>query len=220
MNYRSILNLAVNTLKKKSIKNPLLDCEILLSKILNISRENLLLNLEKEIGNEEINKFNLILEKRKKKEPVAYILGKKEFWKTDFIINNSVLIPRPDTEILIEQSLKQYKNNNISVLDIGTGSGCILISLLKEKKKWFGTGIDLSKEAIKLAKINAKIQHVENRITFVHSDIDKFFVNKYDLIISNPPYISRYGLSVLEEDVRNFEPKIALKLAWKNKNTY
>ena len=156
-------------------------------------------------------KLNKHFEKTKKNKPIAYIIGKKEFWKTEFVINRSVLVPRPETELIVEEALNLLKDKrNVNLLDIGTGSGCILISILKIKKKWHGTGVDLSKNAIKVAKTNAKIQQLENRIRFVHSDIDKFIASKYDLIISNPPYISKFKLRRLEKDVRDYEPRMAL----------
>ena len=211
MNLEKTLTEASTFLKKNLIKNPLLDSELLLASVLKISREKLLLSLEKRMNNEDLKRFNLLLNKRIKKEPIAYINGKKDFWKTEFVVNKSVLIPRPDTEILLEQAIKQSKNkNNIMVLDIGTGSGCILISLLKEKINWKGIGVDISKEAIKIAKINAKIQQLENRIKFVHSDIDKFLSDKYDLIVSNPPYISKLKINYLDEDIKKYEPRMAL----------
>ena len=211
MNYRSILNMASKELKENSIKSFLLDSEILLSKVLNISREKVLINLECEINESQILKFIKILEKRKKSEPIAYILGKKEFWKTDFYVNSNVLIPRPETEIIVEEAIKIIKNNKYyQLLDIGTGSGCIIISMLKEIRNCKGTGIDSSLEAIKVAKTNAKIQQLENRVKFIHSDIDNFLGYKYDMIVSNPPYINSLNLSKLDKDVQNYEPKLAL----------
>ena len=211
MNYQTIINRAANILRNNSILNPYLDSEILLSNILHTTREKLLLNLEKQITLHERKKFDIVIEKRKKKEPLAYILSKKEFWNTNFIINNSVLIPRPDTEILVQEALNYLKiDRKYQILDIGTGSGCILISVIKERKKSKGIGIDVSKYAIHIAKNNAKIQQLENRIKFIHSDIDKFYSIKYDLILSNPPYISRLNLNRLSEDIRNYEPILAL----------
>ena len=211
MNYQTIINRAANILRNNSILNPYLDSEILLSNILHTTREKLLLNLEKQITLQERKKFDIVIEKRKKKEPLAYILSKKEFWNTNFIINNSVLIPRPDTEIMVQEALNYLKiDRKYQILDIGTGSGCILISVIKERKKSKGIGIDVSKYAIHIAKNNAKIQQLENRIKFIHSDIDKFYSIKYDLILSNPPYISRLNLNRLSEDIRNYEPILAL----------
>jgi len=211
MNYQILLKKASSELNSLNIKNPILDSEILLANSLKISREKLILNLNKDISNEEKNFFNILLNKRKKKEPIAYIFNNKEFWKTNFFVNRSVLIPRPDTEILVEESLKYLQNDKkYQILDIGTGSGCILISILKERKKCRGTGIDLSKEAIKIAEINAKIQQLQNRVNFIYSGVDKFLSSKYDLIVSNPPYIKTCELKNLNEDIKNYEPIMAL----------
>ena len=211
MNYQNILYKTANILEKNFIKNSKLDCEILLSKTLKIKREKLLINLDKKISNSELYKYYQLINRRKKKEPIAYILGYKEFWKNKFFVNENVLIPRPDTECLIEEALKLIpKNISKNILDIGTGSGCIIISLLLERKKCYGTGIDISKEAINIAKINAKIQQLKNRLKFFKSDIDKFNLGKYDFILSNPPYIRREKIDYLDEDIRFFEPRIAL----------
>ena len=211
MNYRNILDKGLNILKKNSIFSADLDTQLLLSKSINKSREEILLNLDKELNQEEISKFLGFIIRRKKKEPISMILGKKFFWKYDFKVNNDVLTPRFETELLVEGVLNYYKDiKKINVLDIGVGSGCILISLLKENSKWRGTGVDLSKIALKMAKTNAKIQQVENRIKFINSDIDKFCGNKYDLIVSNPPYINKIGYNNLDLDVKDYEPKMAL----------
>ena len=143
--------------------------------------------------------------------PIAYITGYKEFWKSSFKVDNNVLIPRPDTETIIEQALKELDiYSSKKILDIGTGSGCIIISILNERKRCIGVGIDVSKNAVKLAKYNAKIQHIDNRIKFFNSDIDNFYSGKYDLIISNPPYIKHYEINGLEKDIRHHEPKVAI----------
>ena len=211
MDYKTILDKASSLLKNFSVKNPRLDSELLLSKSLKISRENLLLNLNKKIKLTEQKKFSSLLEKRKKKMPVAYILGYKDFWNSRFLVNNSVLIPRPDTEIIVEEALNYLpKKKSKKIIDIGTGSGCIIISVLQERPKSTGVGLDISRNAIKIAKINAKLQQVDNRVKFINSDVDKYNGGKYDLVISNPPYIKRTKICRLEEDVRNFEPKSAL----------
>ena len=211
MNYQEILNQGSKILKIKEIKSYNLDTEILLSSTLNLDRSQLLLNLDKKIKDQEKKKFFNFIQRRSKNEPVAYITGYKEFWKSNFKVDRNVLIPRPDTEIIIEQVLKQLDiNSSKKILDIGTGSGCILISILIERKKCFGVGIDISKKAVKLAKYNAKIQHIYNRIKFLNSDIDNFYLGKYDLIISNPPYIKHHKINGLEKDIKNHEPKVAL----------
>ena len=211
MKYQEILNEGSKILKLNDIKSYNLDSEILLSSTLKLNRSQLLLNLNKRIENQEKKIFFNFIERRSKNEPIAYITGYKEFWKSKFKVNKNVLIPRPDTETIIEQVLNELAiNSSKKILDIGTGSGCIIISILNERKKCFGVGIDISKNAVKLAKYNAKIQHIENRIKFLNSDIDNFCGDKYDLIISNPPYIKHHEINGLEKDIKNHEPKVAL----------
>ena len=211
MNYQEILERGSRALKTNKIKNPNLDSELILSKVLNKTREQILINFNDFINQKQLQKFNNYLSRRKKNEPIAYILGFKHFWKYKFLINNSVLIPRPDTEIVIEESLKFIKyNKSKKILDIGTGSGCIVISLLKERPKCAATALDISKKAIKVAKTNAKLHHLRNKIEFINIDIDKYTSNKYDLILSNPPYIQNVSLNRLDDDVKFYEPKLAL----------
>ena len=211
MNYRNIINKGSQILKQHDIITANIDAELLLSISLNKSREQLLLNLEKKLNLNEIKKYFELINRRKQKEPVSFINGKKFFWKYEFVVNKNVLIPRPETEFLVEEILKTYKEKtNLNILDVGVGSGCILISLLKEKNKWKGEGIDISSLAIKTAKTNAKIQQVQNRIKFINSDIDKIYINKYDLIVSNPPYIDKIGYNNLDLSVKGYEPSEAL----------
>ena len=211
MNYVDILKSGENYLKKNNIENSLLDTELILSKVLNKKREEIIININNELKNTDIVKFKEYLIRRKQKEPIAYILGYKYFWRYRFLTNNSVLIPRPDTELLVEESLKYIpKNKSKKILDIGTGSGCIIISLLKERPKCLATAIDISKKAIFVAKTNAKIHQLLNKINFININIDKFNSNNYDLIISNPPYINSIELNRLDDDIKFHEPKEAL----------
>ena len=211
MKYQEILNQGSKVLKLNDIKSYNLDSEILLSLTLKIERSQLLLNLDKRIENKEKKIFYNFIERRSNNEPIAYITGYKDFWKSKFKVDKNVLIPRPDTETLIEQVLNELDiNSSKKILDIGTGSGCIIISILKERKRCLGVGVDISKKALKLAKYNAKIQHIENRIKFLNSDIDNFYRDKYDLIISNPPYIKLNKINSLDNDIKNHEPKVAL----------
>ena len=211
MNYIQILKKGENFLKKNKIKNPYLDTELILSKVIKRKREEILLNSKNELKNIEIIKFENYLFRRYQREPMAYILGYKHFWKSKFLTNNSVLIPRPDTEIIIEETLKVIPNNcSKKILDIGTGSGCIVISLLKERPSCMATAIDISKKAINVAKTNAKLHQLENKINFINIDIDKYKSNNYDLIISNPPYINSIELNRLDDDIKFHEPKLAL----------
>ena len=211
MNYREILNKGSQILKLNNIKSYILDSEILLSKTIKKDRSQLLLSLDKKISEKKIKIFFEYINRRKKNEPIAYITGFKEFWKSNFKVNKDVLIPRPDTEALVEQVLNEIDNmSKKTILDVGTGSGCIILSLLNERKKCKGVGVDISKNAIKLARYNAKIQHIKNRVKFFNSDIDNFYLGKYDFILSNPPYIKLNEISDLDKDVRNHEPKLAL----------
>ena len=204
---------AYQKLKKNNITSALLDSEILLSEAINKSREFIILNLNQEISKKEFNSFQEMINQRLKGKPIAYLTRKKFFWKYEFSVNEKVLIPRPDTEIIVEQVLKIYKKRNkINFLDIGFGSGCILLSILKERKDFKASGIDISNHALKVCKINAYKLGVKNRVRLFKSDIDKFSKGKYDLIISNPPYIKNIDLKYLEKDVINFEPKIAFIL--------
>jgi len=189
----------------------MLDSELILAKTLNTTREDLLMNMDKKLTKSQIEKFNNLIFQRINKKPMAYILGYKEFWKNNFKVNSDVLIPRPDTELIVEEALFILKKNkSYKVLDIGTGSGCIILSILKERQKCVGFGIDVSFKAIKIAKLNAKLQHLNNRAIFIKSDIDNYNTSNYDVIVSNPPYIKKFKIKSLDEDVKNFEPKIAL----------
>ena len=211
MNYNQILKKGENFLKKNNIKNPYLDVELILSKVLNRNREEIILNTNNKLKNKDIIKFKNYLSRRQQNEPMAYILGYKHFWKYKFLTNKSVLIPRPDTELIIEQTLKYLPTDKSKkILDIGTGSGCIAISLLKERTKCIATAIDISKNAINVAKTNAKLHQLENKINFINIDIDKFKSCNYDLIISNPPYINSIELNRLDDDIKFHEPMLAL----------
>ena len=198
-------------LKNNNIKTALLDSELLLADVINKSREFIILNSSKDIKKKEYDNYQQMIDQRSKGKPLAYLTNKKFFWNYEFFVNEKVLIPRPDTEIIIEQVLKFYKKKNkINFLDIGFGSGCILLTILKERKDFLATGIDISHHALKICKINAYKLGVKNRVRLFKSDIDKFNFGKYDLILSNPPYIKNLDLKYLEKDVSKFEPKLAL----------
>ena len=200
-----------NILKKNGIKSYKLDSELLMSQVFQKNRENIILNSNVKLSNKEIILYNNLIEQRKKKKPIAYIIGKKEFWKYEFDVTKNVLIPRPDTEIIIEQTLKLTKNKSgLKILDIGVGSGCILLSILKERKNFYGSGIDICKKTLEICKINVKKLNLSDRIKLFKSDVDNFNYGKYDLIVSNPPYIKKFDLKYLEKDVYGYEPVLAL----------
>ena len=211
MNIENILNEGISILQKNKIANPQLDSEILLSNSIKRDKKHIILNPKEILNLEQLGKFKSFIERRKKGEPIAYLINKKEFWKDEFFVNKDVLIPRPDSELIIEQVLKIYsKDDQLQILDIGTGSGCILLSILKERSNFYGTGIDISKKSINVSKFNAKQLNLTNRVKFFHSSVDNFNNGKYDIIVSNPPYIEQLSLKYLEKDVVNFEPKLAL----------
>jgi release factor glutamine methyltransferase len=211
MNIENILNEGINILQKNKIPNPHLDSEILLSISIKKDKKHIFLNPKEILNSVESKKFKSLIERRKKGEPIAYLINKKEFWKDEFFVNKDVLIPRPDTELIVEQVLKIYsKETQLQVLDIGTGSGCILLSILRERPNFYGTGIDISKKSINISKFNTKKLNLMNRVKFFHSSVDNFRIGKYDLVVSNPPYIELLNLKYLEKNVVNFEPKLAL----------
>ena len=211
MNIDTAIKNACNELKKSKISSALLDSELLLSKVIKKDRKFILLNLDKELDESTHDNFKNLIFKRSKGKPLAYLTGIKSFWKYDFKVNEKVLIPRPDTEMIIEEVLKIYKNKNcLNFLEVGVGSGCIALSILKEKKSFLGTGIDLSQDCVEICRYNAKKLGVSNRIKLIKSDVDNLIFHKYDLVVSNPPYIKKFDLNKLNREVINYEPKLAL----------
>ena len=201
---------ASKVLKNNNISTYILDAEIILSNIMDVSREFLIINSHMNISEKVIKKFNNKITRRVKKEPIAYIVGKKEFWKDDFSVNYSTLIPRPETELLIYKIIKFFKYKRVNILDIGTGSGCILLSILKELPFSNGIGIDISAKAIKIAKENAEKMNLTFKSNFKVFNINDFKLGKYDLIVSNPPYIPTRDIKKLSADIINYEPFNAL----------
>ena len=200
-----------NFLKQNNIKSYMIDAELLLSSVSNLTRENLLVNSNFKLSPSQIQSFNkLILKRALSKKPMAYLLKNKEFWSMNFKVSKDVLIPRPETEILVETIVKYYKGKKPFILDVGTGSGCIIISLLLELRQSKGIAIDISKKALKIAKQNSRLNDIFNRVRFINSSISSFNDYKFDLVVSNPPYIARHEFKNLDEGIKFFEPKIAL----------
>ncbi len=212
MNIEKAIKLGSQILSKNNVKTFKLDSEVLMSSVLKKKRSFMILNSQDKLNKSSFNHYQNLIKQRSLGKPVAYLLGKKEFWNLEFKISEHVLIPRPDTELLIEETLKISQNRKkLKILDIGVGSGCILLSILNEKKDFYGVGVDISKKCIDLSKINAEKIGITRRIKFFKSDIDNFNYGKYDLIISNPPYINNIDIKYLDREVYKFEPKIALK---------
>ena len=211
MNIHSAIIQGAKVLKDRFIKNPLLDSEILMTKAIQKDRKYILLNCKKILDTEVLNYFQILIKKRSIGKPIAYLTNKKFFWNSEFIVSNDTLIPRPDTELIIEKvlDLTEYKKK-LNILEIGVGSGCILLSILKERKGFYGTGIDISKSCLNISKLNAIKLKVSSKLKLYKSNVDKFTLGKYDLVVSNPPYIKKNKLKYLDKDVVKFEPKLAL----------
>ena len=197
-------------LKNKNIVSNQLDSEILMSKVLNTSREKLLINLNQNITSKKVEKFKSLIKRRSTQEPIAYILKNKEFWSNNFIVDKKTLIPRPETELLVEKIVKIFKNKSIFILDIGTGTGCILLSILSELNTSRGVGIDISSQAVQIAKVNLSKHNMNCRAKFYKRSLNELNDKKFDLIVSNPPYIMTKDIKNLQLDIKKFEPKIAL----------
>ena len=211
MNISLAIKKSTKILKDKFIPNPELDSEILMAKTIQKDRKYILLNFNQSLSTKDLNKFNKLIEMRSLHNPVAHLTNKKFFWNAEFFVTKDTLIPRPDTELIIENVLSLTKQKSKKkILDIGIGSGCILLSVLRERENFYGTGVDISKNCLNITKINAINLKVNNRLKLYKSDVDKFNLGKYDLIVSNPPYIETYKLKYLEKDVADFEPKLAL----------
>ena len=211
-------------LKNNLIDLPKLEARLLLAKALNKDLNWTYVNLEKKIPKKKICKYEILIKKKLKKFPTAYLLGNKEFYSMNFKVNENTLIPRPETEIIIEEIKKKFQNKkNLLVLDLGTGSGCILLSILKEFKNATGIGIDKYSETVKVARINSKTNNLSKRSKFFKLDwsqkdffkqvikINKAFSGnkKFDLVVSNPPYLLKNEINTLMSEVL-YEPKESL----------
>jgi release factor glutamine methyltransferase len=205
-NCKSLLNINIKTAK--------IDSEIILASVLKTDRINLSTQHDLILNKSQELLMSQLMERRKNKEPVAYILNKKDFWNETYFVDHRVLIPRPETEILIEMVLKKIKDKSkvSQLLDIGCGSGCLLISCLRELKKSIGIGLDISSDALAVTKINVKNYKLNKRVELYKESIFNFLtLKKFDVILSNPPYLSSAEYDNLEIDVKNFEPETALK---------
>lgn len=198
-------------LEQEGILTSKLDVKILLSFLLDIDSKELIMYFNQHIDRKFINNFEQLLKRRLNREPIANIVNKKSFWSYDFFVNENVLTPRSDSEILVEAVLSNYNNmnENLNILDLGTGSGCLILSLLKMYKNATGLAIDISDKALQVAKQNAKNLKVEN-IKFLKNNWNDNIEDKFDIIISNPPYIPTKEIKELEPEVNKFNPLLAL----------
>jgi release factor glutamine methyltransferase len=205
-----LLHSGSKILKLNKIRTHQLDTELVLSSLLKKQRENLIINLNQKVSESIVLNFEKLIVRRAKREPLAYILKNKEFWSNDFFVNRDTLIPRPETELLCENIIKIFRNKNLYLLDMGTGSGCIILSILTELKRAKGIGIDISRKAIEVAKKNSNKLDLNKRAKFFNKPLENVYGYKFDLIVSNPPYVRTSDIKNLSDDVKKFEPKIAL----------
>ena len=210
MNISQLLYAGSKTLKFNKIETHQLDSELVLSNILNKQRENLIINSTQKVSETTVINFENLINRRAKREPLAYILRNKEFWSKDFLVDRNTLIPRPETELLCENIIKIFRSKKLYILDIGTGSGCIILSILAELKGAKGIAVDISRKAIEIAKKNSNKLGLNNRVKFFNKSLESMRGYKFDLIVSNPPYIKTSDIKNLSDDVKRFEPKIAL----------
>lgn len=220
MTYREAINLGEKVLNMADVADAKIDAWLLLEMVCKIDRSFYYLHMEDEVAEEQLSEYEIALRKRAEHVPLQYIVGEAEFMGLKFKVNSNVLIPRQDTETLVEEALKHLGNvEKPEILDMCTGSGCILLSLLLERQDACGTGVDVSPEALEVAKKNAGILKVENRADFVESDLFSapYFCEKggkdsgkYDILISNPPYIATEEIETLMEEVRLHDPRKAL----------
>ena len=207
---KSVLQWTAEYFTKLGVDSPRVDAEILLAKVLDCNRVKLYIDQDKPLSQSELNAMHKMVERRGRHEPVAYILGSKGFMTDDFLVTPAVLVPRPETELLVEVVARIFEGEPIRFLDMGTGSGAIAISLLKLLPEARGVAADISKEALQVAQQNAVKIGVAERLQFVQSDLyQRVGTERFDLLISNPPYISDEDMAVLEPDVLQ-EPRLAL----------
>ncbi|AZL15259.1 peptide chain release factor N(5)-glutamine methyltransferase [Rickettsiales endosymbiont of Stachyamoeba lipophora] len=208
-----LLKFTTNLLKNAAIASPNLDARLLLMEVSSFSIEELIKNHKTSLSELQANKLADLIEQRLNGKPISKITGKKFFWQDEFIVNEHVLDPRPDTECLIEnvcKLLKNKTNESLSILDLGVGSGCILLSLLHEFPHATGVGIDLSEQALNVAKLNAKNLKLEDRAKFKINNWLENITEKFDLVVSNPPYIKSDVIADLQKEVKEFDPMLAL----------
>ena len=228
MKTSEVINIGSRILKNRNIISHKIDAEIILSHVLKTSREKLLIN-EQAISYTDLKRFKKIISRRLKKEPIAYIFNKKEFRSKDFYVIKNSLIPRPETELLIDPIIKKFKGKSLYFLEVGVGTGCIMLSILNELNNSRGIGIDICNKAISVAKINLETMNLNKRASLKCRSIDKIYNKKFDLIVSNPPYIIKREINQLSEDIKKFEPQKALdggydgldvirKIIYKSKN--
>ena len=208
---QEVFSTGIKKLSEVPIDNPMLDAKTIFKYVLNLDNEHFELKKQLEVSNEITKYYFELIDRRVKKEPVAYIVNKQSFWNDEFKITKDTLIPRPETELILENVIDYFpdKNSNLKIADLGTGSGCIIISLLQEYINAKGIGIDISDAAVKVANENKKLLHNQTRLNLIKGDYTNYNLSGYDIIVSNPPYIACNDIA-LQKDVYDHEPHLAL----------
>ena len=214
MNIENAIKEAVEILNKNSIASAILEARILMSFVTNLSKEDIIFKAtEINLSQDQKEIYFDLISKRIKKIPLTHLTNNREFFGNNFYVDENVLDPRPDSETLVEMMIKKYQNSSfLNLCEIGCGSGCLIISVLKHFKDWNGLAIDISKKALEIAQKNAQNNEVFERIEFLESNLFKDFKDNqiFDIIISNPPYIPTADIENLQDEVRLYEPRIAL----------
>ena len=208
----NVLKDAANTLKNYGVTMPELDSRILLAHYLKVSKEYLIINHDQKLSTEQLKEYSKFIIRRGQGEPTSKITQSKEFYGREFIVNDFVLDPRPDSELIIDVVKENFsKDEDIKILDLGTGSGCLIITLLLELANSRGLGLDISEKAIQVASLNAGKYSLDNRLSLVVSNwLESVNINSFNVIISNPPYIPNNQISELAPEVKDFDPILAL----------
>ena len=208
---KELLHNSITKLRESGNDNPVFEAHALFRRVLSISATDLVLMHDKKVSKSQEKKILSSIERRISGEPLQYILGVQEFMSLEFKVTQSVLIPRADTETLVEYVINEKKNDGFTLLDIGTGTGCIPLSIAAYCPRAFVRGLDISTDAIKLAEENAKKLMLQSRVNFELCDILSDIPNgKYDIITSNPPYIETEVIGTLQTEVKDYEPRLAL----------
>tara|TARA_B100001093_G_scaffold383983_1_gene369704 strand:- start:1014 stop:1856 length:843 start_codon:yes stop_codon:yes gene_type:complete len=210
MQILDLINSGSQQLRNNNITSYQLDAEILLAKTLNKKREEILISLDEEVSQKNTQYFRKLILRRSSSEPIAYILKEKEFWSKNYYVDKNTLIPRPETELMVEKIISCSNKKNLNILDIGTGTGCILLSILSELTLSKGIGVDVCQEAVKVAIKNAFKHNLSHKGKFYKKSFTEIYNSKFDIIVSNPPYIRKKELKNLKDDIKKFEPKLAL----------
>jgi release factor glutamine methyltransferase len=209
-----VLRFATEDFQGRGVESPRLEAELLLGSVLGLDRVGLLIQSARPLTEDELKRYRKSIQRRREGEPVAYILGKREFFGMNFTVDRHVLVPRPETELLVEEALRRTEHRPLygRALDLCTGSGCIAISFASMRKTWQTFGADISPEALRVARDNALHLGAVWNLSFHEGDLFEAVASdaKFELVVSNPPYIERAALSSLPADVRDFEPTIAL----------